>query len=98
MFFLLMIIVVVMVVGRVIMFLWNNILVEVTGVQPLGFWQAIGLFVLSRILFGSWHFGPKHRRSKASSRKRMKDKWMNMSEEERAEFQERWRERCRKRK
>ena len=42
------------VLGQVIMFLWNNILAEVTGVKTLNFWQAIGLFVLARILFGGF--------------------------------------------
>ncbi|MBX2873553.1 MAG: hypothetical protein KTR30_15675 [Saprospiraceae bacterium] len=94
-FILMMISVVIFVLGQVIMFLWNTILVEVTGVKVINFWQAIGLFALSRILFGSFHFN-KGRQMKRKMRKgaKWREKWMNMSEEERAEFKQRWKDRC----
>lgn len=95
-FFLAMISLVIFVLGQVIMFLWNTILVKVAGVQVINFWEAIGLFILSRILFGSFHFGPKGRHIKQGARKRAhwKEKWRNMTEEERVEFKKRWKERC----
>ena len=82
------------VLGHVIMFLWNEILVEVTGVKPLSYWQAIGLFVLARILFGGFRFGPRPGRW-GKRRKAWREKWRNMSEEEREEFKRKWKERCR---
>jgi len=84
------------VLGQIIMFLWNEILVEVAGVKTLSFWQAIGLFVLARILFGGFHFGPKIAKWKAR-KARWREKWANMSEEERLELKKKWRERCAKR-
>lgn len=92
-FFVAMVALFVFVLGNVIMFLWNEILVEKTGVQSLQFWEAIGLFVLFRILFGGFRFGPRnsHWRKK---RKAWKQKWMGMSEEEKQEFKQKWKERC----
>jgi hypothetical protein len=88
-----------LVLGNVIMFLWNTILVETTGVQPLNFWKAIGLLLLSRILVGGFRFGgPK--RSWSEKRREYKNhwksKWMQMSDEDRAAFKEKWKERCSK--
>ena len=84
------------VLGQVIMFLWNEILVKATGVKNINFWEALGLFLLTRILFGGFRFGSrseawkKHRAKKAKWR----EKWINMSEEERAVFRKKWKERC----
>lgn len=74
--------------GFVVMYLWNNILVDATGVNPLNYWEAVGLFVLSRILFGGFKFGGGHKRH--SKRAHWHNKWKNMTEEERAAFKERW--------
>lgn len=84
------------VLGQVIMFLWNGILVDATGVKPLGFWQSLGLLALSRILVGGMRFGASRGPWSRSSRHNWKEKWMQMSEEERADFKARWRERCEK--
>jgi hypothetical protein len=41
------------VVGWVVMLLWNWLLPAVfAGAQPVGYWQALGILLLSRILFG----------------------------------------------
>ena len=46
--------------GFVVMSLWNAVLVPaVAGVSAIGFWQALGLFALAKILFGG--FGGRHR-------------------------------------
>lgn len=81
------------VLGNVIMFLWNEILAEATGVKTLNFWESIGLFALTRILFGGFRFGGprKYRKYKGVE---WRKKWMNMSEEERHEFKSKWKERC----
>jgi len=94
-FILMMISVALFVLGQVIMYLWNTILVKVTGVQVISFWEAIGLFILSRILFGSFHFNKgRHMKHKMRKGARWKEKWMNMSDEERTEFKQRWKDRC----
>ncbi|MEZ4886659.1 MAG: hypothetical protein R3E32_18165 [Chitinophagales bacterium] len=97
-FFLAMLALFFFILGNVIVFLWNEVLVKVTDFKTITFWQAIGLFVLARILFGGFRFGAgggSHRWQK--SRKAWRGKWMRMSEEERAEFKSKWRERCGKR-
>ena len=41
--------------GLVVMWLWNWLLPELFGWKTIGFLQAVGLLVLSKILFGSFH-------------------------------------------
>ncbi len=51
--------------GLVIMGLWNALLPGLFGWKTIGFWQAIGLFILCRLLFGGFGGGggrrPRHR-------------------------------------
>jgi len=80
--------------GFVIMTLWNHILVAVLGVKVITYYQALGIFVLSKLLFG----GFKGRGCGCGFRGRgreMKEKWMNMTPEEREQFKQNWRSRCR---
>jgi hypothetical protein len=83
--------------AAVVMLLWNAILPDLLQVKRIGYWQSLGLLVLCRILFGSFHFGRRHHRAPFGSRGYMKQKWMQMSEEERIKFKEEWRARCGKR-
>ncbi len=84
--------------GGLVMWLWNNILPAVLGVGTLTFWQAVGLLVLCRILFGGFRGGRPGGRPGWSRRgPEWREKWMNMNEEERSKFRAEWRERCRKR-
>ncbi len=83
--------------GNVIMFLWNTILVEVTSVGTITFWQAIGLFILTRILFGGFRSGNRKKHWGGKRRHKMREKWMNMSDDERAAFKNNWKEWCKKR-
>lgn len=91
-FFLLAATVFILVVGNVIMFLWNAILPDLTGVKTITFWQSVGLFILGKILFGGWHSG--FRGAHRSHRQDWKEKWHQMSAEERAQFKARWRAKC----
>lgn len=34
--------------------LWNGVLIEVVGVKAITYWQALGLLVLAKILFGGF--------------------------------------------
>lgn len=43
--------------GWLVMALWNAVLVDALGARPLGYWQALGLLLLCRLLFGNW--GPR---------------------------------------
>ena len=40
--------------GELVMHLWNWLLPPLFGWHLITFWQALGLLLLSRILFGSW--------------------------------------------
>jgi hypothetical protein len=76
--------------GTLVMWLWNNTLVPVLHVSEVSFWQALGILVLSKILFGS--FGGGGRRSYPTWRERMTRKWDRMTPEEREKFKERWKD------
>jgi hypothetical protein len=77
--------------GSVVMLLWNGILPDLFGFGVISFWQAIGILVLSKILFGG--FGSGHRGRSCSNRHR-KDRWMNLSPEEKEKMKTDWRSRC----
>jgi hypothetical protein len=80
------------VLGYVVMSLWNNVLVSTVNVSTITFWQAIGLLVLSKILFGGFRGGWGGR---GHWKNEMKEKWHNMSPEEREKIKLEWRNRCR---
>lgn len=67
----------------IVMLLWNGVLTEATGVRAITFWQAAGIFALSKILFG-FNMGPGGRRRK----------FRNMTPEEREQFKAKWKEKC----
>ncbi|WP_375445112.1 hypothetical protein [uncultured Fibrella sp.] len=78
-----------------VMWLWNHVLVCVVQVRPVTIWQAAGLMLLSRLLFGNWpgrggRWGDSHNRFAGPS---WKAKWQQMSDEEKARFREQWRRR-----
>jgi Ca2+/H+ antiporter, TMEM165/GDT1 family len=35
-----------------VMWLWNSLMPEIFGLQTIGFWQALGLSLLTKFLFG----------------------------------------------
>ncbi len=51
--------------GAVVMVLWNWLMPPLFGWAAIGFWQALGLLVLSRILLGGFHGGPGDHRALA---------------------------------
>lgn len=81
--------------GYAIMYLWNAILPEVlTIARPISYWQAIGLLVLCKILFGGFKGGPGRYKNGYNKRMEWKEKMQNMSAEEREQFRAEWRQRC----
>ena len=83
--------VVVALAAAVVMALWNALLPALFGWPALGFWQALGLLALSRLLLGGWRGhagGPMHWRG------RMHERWNRMNEDERAQFREGMQARC----
>jgi len=75
----------------VVMLLWNAILPEVIGVSTINYWQALGIFILSKILFGGFK-GKGPGRGKFKSK--FKNKFRNMTDEEKASFKTEWESRC----
>jgi len=82
----------VLIFGSIVMLLWNNVLAAVTNVHTITFWQALGLLILSKILFGGFRGGWGPRRP--YWKQRMKEKWNNMTPEERERFKQEWQRRC----
>lgn len=74
-----------------VMFLWNAILPGVVGVKEINFWQALGLLVLCKILFGGFRGGGGRFRGRGG--RAWKQKLMNMSPEERERFRQEWQQR-----
>ena len=72
-----------------VMLLWNSILNPVLGVKIITFGQALGILVLSKILFGGFHG-----RHKPQWKHQMKEKWEKMSPEQREKFKSEWKYRC----
>ena len=71
--------------GFVIMSLWNWLMPTLFGLREIGFWQALGVFILSKILFGGLGGGAQGR---AYSRARFMRRWQRMTPEEREELRE----------
>ncbi len=65
--------------GFVIMQLWNWLMPRIFGLHAITFWQALGLFVFSKILFGGFHRHAGRRRWRGH----MESRWAQMTDEER---------------
>ena len=78
-------------VSYVVMQLWNHLLPDILHTGTIDFWQAMGLFVLAKILFGFGHKG--HRGGTPWMHNRM-ERFKNMSPEEKEKFREQMQARC----
>ena len=68
------------------MLLWNALLPGIFGIASIGFWQALGLLVLTRILFGGVGGGHFMHKGHGGHRNPLREKWMKMNPDERKEF------------
>lgn len=71
--------------------LWNGVLTDVLGVKTITYWQALGLLVLAKILFGGFPgrrggppFGPFFRR------RMMMERWQSLTPEQREKLRQRF--------
>jgi Ca2+/H+ antiporter, TMEM165/GDT1 family len=80
--------------GFVVMSLWNCLLPSIIGVGTITFWQALGILILSKILFGGFRGGPGHHHNMHKHGREWHRKWMNMTPEEREKMKAEWRGRC----
>ena len=76
--------------GSIVMLLWNALMPVIFHLQSINFWQALGLLLLTKILFSGFRGGPKGRWRSDS----IKEGWARMTPEEREKFKERWGRRC----
>ncbi len=77
--------------GEVVKILWNWLTPPLFGWRQITFWQAFGLLVLCRILFGGRRFAgfdrsPVRQRVRERLRQRMAERWEKMSPEERDRY------------
>jgi Ca2+/H+ antiporter, TMEM165/GDT1 family len=72
----------------IVMLLWNALMPNIFRLPVIGFWQAAGLLVLSKIFFSGFRgpgggFGGRWRH-------KMQQRWMDMTPEERDRFKQEW--------
>ena len=72
--------------SAIVMLLWNLLIPAIFGLASINFWQALGLSVLARLLFGGnagrflmGFWGHSHHNG-------IRERWMKMTSEERKEF------------
>jgi len=67
--------------GFVVMWLWNWLMPDIFGLPQLTFWKAWGLVVLAHILFKSFPYHDKHDHDERW-KKRFKEKFFSEKEDE----------------
>jgi hypothetical protein len=77
--------------GFLVMTLWNWLAPAVFGLHSVTFWQALGILILSKVLFGGFGGRPSHG---GHWRRRMYDRWQEMTPEERENFRRGMFSRC----
>ncbi|KQS33589.1 hypothetical protein [Dyadobacter sp. Leaf189] len=91
--------------GAAVKFLWNATLPLLLDVNEINYWQAVALLVLCRILFGNFgrpggggppRWGRWNRENGPSRFGEWRNKWKEMTPEERIRFRQEMRNRCRK--
>lgn len=80
-------------VGGIVMYLWNWLMPELFSLANINYLQALGLLLLSKIFFGAGgsHFAA---RWKGAWAEHMKAKMDSMTPEERERFRQQWEARC----
>ncbi len=72
--------------GYVTMLLWNALLPDLFNISAITFWQALGLLVLARLLFGGHHPHRNPRWTMYGKDRELRNKLMKMSPDEKKEF------------
>jgi hypothetical protein len=83
--------------GGIVMLLWNWLLPALFGWRLITFWQALGILVLSRVLFGGLgrhgFSGSMRHRTADRMADRLAERMQHMTPEERERFRQRMSER-----
>ncbi|HLN04154.1 MAG TPA: hypothetical protein VK335_33015 [Bryobacteraceae bacterium] len=74
-----------------VMGLWNVLMPSIFAVRAITFWQALELLVLSKLLFGGFRPYPG---GSPRWRRRMMERWEQMTPEEREKFKQGMRHGC----
>ena len=80
--------------GYVVMSLWNWLMPALFGLRVITFWQAVGILILSKILFGSLRGGSRGYGRNRYWRRRVIERWEQMTPEEREKFRQGFGARC----
>lgn len=75
-------------------YLWNWLVPDIFGWRAISYWQMLGLFVLSKILFKGITFNSRGYRWNNRCKQKWTEKWEGMSPEDRERFKQKMRERC----
>jgi hypothetical protein len=78
--------------SAIVMLLWNGVLVPILHAGIINFWQALGILVLSKILFGGFRGG--HWGRHQWKQQHLQERWESMSPEEREKFRSELKNRC----
>jgi hypothetical protein len=85
--------------ATVVMLLWNALMPAIFGLGTITWLQALGLFALSKLLFGgNWKGRGGHRCGRGPGshewKHKFRQKWANMSEEDKAKMRAHWGKGC----
>jgi hypothetical protein len=81
--------------GVAVMLLWHALMPQIFGLGQINYLQAAGLLILARLLFGGigggWRGNAAQHAARGNGQQfhhnnKLREKWMNMSAEERKEF------------
>ncbi len=70
--------------GYFVMLLWNWLMPALFGLTTITFWQAAGIVLLARLVFGGFKHGPGHHSKKHSPRKEFFHHWKDSYKRERS--------------
>lgn len=71
--------------------LWNVLIPELFGMKTISFWQAFGILLLSKILFGGFRF--KGRGNRICNKRDFNSPCRHMTDDDRSKFKEEWKRR-----
>jgi len=85
-------------ISELVALLWNWIIPSISTLTAITYWQAMGLFILCRILFGGFRFGFRRHHHAVhqhfSNHAPFRARFMEMTDEERQQFKNQWKQRC----
>ena len=72
--------------GAIVMLLWNALMPDIFHLGEISYWQALGLLILSKLLFMGKPGGGHHHHDHGAWKEAMRQKWETMTPEERDKF------------